>query len=325
MKKISVIVPVYNGEKTVERCIRSIQNQTYLDLQIIVVNDGSTDRTEEVLRVLEKKDNRIKAVSINNGGVSHARNVGIDNAEGDYITFVDSDDYIAEDMYESLLRLSEKYNAQIVHCSYQNVVNGEVVSKVGNSGRVFIQSHDEALECLISGNLFIGGLCNKLYNKNLFTTIRLNEKIGINEDILANYYLFDLAEKTIYFDKSLYSYVVNEESTTHTGRITNGSEQVVEVAKIILKDSIGKPYEISAKKRVAFASLALYRDYLFNQSAENKEKRIQLKNEIKKYKSLYTRRNDRLAYYLMMYFPHLYKLVYRIYDKKRIKVLDPEQ
>ena len=325
MKKISVIVPVYNGENTILRCIDSIRKQTHRNLQIIVINDGSTDSTEEVLRELEKNDERIQVISINNSGVSYARNLGIDKAEGDYLTFVDADDYIAEEMYENLLGLFECYNAQIVHCSYQNVVNGEVVSKVGNSGKVYIQSHDEAIECLISGKLFIGGLCNKLYNKDLFGSIRLNEMIGMNEDVLANFFLFDLAEKTVYLDKSFYSYVANEQSTTHTGRIANGSEQVVEVSKIILDNSIGKTYEMSARRRVAITSLELYRHYLFSDNKENIDKKKRLKDDIKSYKKLYTRRFDKLAYVLMLYFPHIYKFVYKIYDKKRIKVLDPEQ
>lgn len=119
MDKISVIVPAYNCQDTIERCINSIQKQTFNNLEIIIVNDGSSDNTEAKIKELQDKDGRIIAISIPNGGVSHARNTGIDKASGDYITFVDSDDYIDEEMYECLYNLIKEYNVQIAHCSYK--------------------------------------------------------------------------------------------------------------------------------------------------------------------------------------------------------------
>ncbi|RGS75650.1 glycosyltransferase family 2 protein [Ruminococcus bromii] len=91
---ISVIVPTYNSEKTIERCLLSILKQTYENLEVIVVNDGSSDSTETICEKMASCDSRLKVITIKNGGVSHARNIGIDNAKGDYITFVDSDDNI---------------------------------------------------------------------------------------------------------------------------------------------------------------------------------------------------------------------------------------
>ena len=112
--KISVIVPAYNAEKTIERCLKSILKQTYHNLEVIVVNDGSKDSTELILSRIEKNDVRVHLITIENGGVSHARNVGIDNASGEYITFVDSDDYIDEEMYTSLMELIQKYDIGII-------------------------------------------------------------------------------------------------------------------------------------------------------------------------------------------------------------------
>jgi len=123
--KISIIIPTYNAERTIARCVNSIQEQTYSDLEIIIVNDGSKDSTERIVHLLKKNDERIKLITIPNGGVSHARNVGIENATGDYITFVDSDDYIDSDMYECLLEVAKEYDVKIVHCSYKNVSENE--------------------------------------------------------------------------------------------------------------------------------------------------------------------------------------------------------
>ena len=105
---ISIIVPVYNVEKYVEKCINSIINQTYKNLQIILVDDGSKDNSGKICDEFKLKDNRIEVIHKNNGGLSDARNAGLKLAKGDYIGFVDSDDYIEADMYETLYNLIKK-------------------------------------------------------------------------------------------------------------------------------------------------------------------------------------------------------------------------
>ena len=110
MKKISIIVPVYQAEKYISKCIESIVNQTYKNLEIILVDDGSTDRSGEICDEYGKKDNRIVVVHNKNKGVSVARNCGLDIATGDYITFVDSDDYIDLQMYSEMMKVVEKYS-----------------------------------------------------------------------------------------------------------------------------------------------------------------------------------------------------------------------
>ena len=114
MKKITVIVPVYNTENYIEKCINSITGQTYKELEIIVVNDGSTDNSLKILEKLQSKDNRIKIINQENKGVSAARNKGLDNATGEYIAFVDSDDYLDKNMYEKLVSYMEEANADLV-------------------------------------------------------------------------------------------------------------------------------------------------------------------------------------------------------------------
>ena len=121
MKKlISVVVPAYNAERTIKRCLESILRQTYSNLEVLLINDGSIDSTEDICLKIAENDNRLKVVTIPNGGVSHARNVGIKKATGELITFVDADDYIDADMYQTLNDTMEKYNVPIVHCSYKS-------------------------------------------------------------------------------------------------------------------------------------------------------------------------------------------------------------
>jgi len=114
MKKISVIVPVYNTEEYIEKCINSITGQTYKNLEIIVVNDGSTDNSLNILKSLQSKDSRIRIINQENKGVSAARNTGLDNATGEYIAFVDSDDYLERNMYEKMLKYMEESGADLV-------------------------------------------------------------------------------------------------------------------------------------------------------------------------------------------------------------------
>lgn len=321
MDKISVVVPAYNCQDTIERCIKSIQNQTYNNLEIIVVNDGSTDKTETLLCKMQDEDDRIKVISIPNGGVSHARNTGIDNATGDYITFVDSDDYIDEEMYETLHNLLKKYDVKLVHCSYKNV-NGKSIISVGNTGKITLQDHDEAMKCLLSGRLFSGGNWNKLYDKLLFSNIRFNEDIWINEDVLANFELFDLVDKSVFIDKSYYSYVVNCESATHSMKTNEGSEQVVYVAERMSEMSNGKSYKAEADYRLAYRLLGLYRAYILSNNPEERDKRYKVKGKIKQIKKVFSIK-DKINYYLLITTPYLYRIAFKIYDKKRVKQLDP--
>ena len=325
MDKISIIVPAYNSQDTIERCIKSIQNQTYKNLEIIVVNDGSTDNTERIVHNLSVDDNRIKLISIPNGGVSHARNTGIDNATGDYITFVDSDDYIDSIMYESLISAAKEHDAKIAHCSYKNVVDGEITNCIGNTGKIMVLSHEEALEKFLSGKLFNGGIWNKIYAKSLFDNVRIDETISIYEDVLVNFFLFDSISHSVYIDKSFYSYVSNSKSATHTAKAIDFAEQKVYVSEVIYNNSIGKSFEHVATKKLAVSLLDLYKAYCSATDEDVSAKKEKLKPRIKEYKMYYKSRNERIAYYLLLYFSAIYKTVYKIYSKYRVKQLDPIQ
>lgn len=324
---ISVIVPTYNSEKTIERCLLSILKQTYENLEVIVVNDGSSDSTETICEKMASYDSRLKVITIKNGGVSHARNIGIDNAKGDYITFVDSDDYIDKEMYKNLIDLFDT-NVDIVHCSYKNVDElGNILSVVGSKSKQIKMNHDEGMECLLAGRYFAGGMCNKLYRTKLFCNVRLKENIKFNEDILANYYLFDNANNTVYSDEPFYNYVANADSSTHLAIGVFACTQIVQVSKLMMEESIGKPYYAVAQNRVAFFLLNLYRNCVFAPKKENKQIAKQVYKELSHYKSkgLYSRKKDRISIVLLRCFPHLYSKLYKTYDKIRVKKLDPEQ
>ncbi|MEE0963578.1 MAG: glycosyltransferase family A protein [Ruminococcus bromii] len=328
-KIVSVIIPAYNAEMTVKRCVESIQNQTYKSLEIIVINDGSTDKTAECVSELAVGDKRIKLISIDNNGVSHARNVGIDNASGDYITFVDSDDTIDAEMYECLVDLMDKYDADITHCSYKNINSDGSIVCVGNAGKVVSQSKNDAIKCLISGTLFAGGMWNKLYKLKLLNNLRLDESIVINEDLLMNFELFQRANKNIvYTDKAFYNYYANEDSSTHSRSSLRKSKEGLYVSEKILSMSADMPYKAEAENRVACSSLRLLSDYFFaDDKSKYKKERRKLMDKVLKYKeqNLYGRKNDRIIISMLRFVPGLYVCAYSVYDKLRKKKLDPEQ
>ena len=142
---ISIIIPAYNVEKYISKCLESIIKQTYSNIEIILVDDGSTDKTSEICDEYEKKDDRIKVIHTENRGVSEARNKGLENVKGNWITFVDSDDWIEEDFCEVLLKKIKDYDADIALCGYKRVTENscEIIKTSGNDEVINRQKYIE--------------------------------------------------------------------------------------------------------------------------------------------------------------------------------------
>lgn len=237
---ISVIVPAYNIAEYLPRCIESILAQTYSNLEVIVVNDGSRDDTDSVVKAYCEKDARVRLISKPNGGVTAARLTGIEAATGKWIGFVDGDDFIEAEMYEVLLGNAKKYNADISHCGYQMVFPGRV-DYYYNTGTLEVHNGNEGLEALLSGKLVEPGLWNKLYKstvcKSFFKSQIMDMSVKNNEDLLMNYYLFKGCEKSVFIDKCYYHYMLRGNSAA-TSRINeNKLKDPLKVLKLIKEDS----------------------------------------------------------------------------------------
>lgn len=180
---ISVIVPVYNVEQYLEKCVDSIINQTYKNLEIILIDDGSTDSSGQLCDHLAQKDSRIVVYHKENGGVSSARNLGLDKAQGDYIGFIDSDDYIDPDMYEFLYNDLKKYNVDISMCDLYHVYANKKDEQVDVIERYIINASD-AINLVLNGKFSAVTPGNKLYKKNLFYEVRYDLNISVAEDAL---------------------------------------------------------------------------------------------------------------------------------------------
>lgn len=211
MKKISIIVPIYKSEKYLDRCIESIVNQTYKNLEIILVDDGSPDNCPKICDEYAKKDSRIVVVHKENGGVSSARNAGLDIAKGDYIAFVDSDDYIEKDMYLELLNGIKEKNSDIAVCNYVEINNNVRVRQNCKYNASYIEK-ENILPLFLMGNVLTAHLWNKLYKKELFGDIRF-KKYNMVEDLDIMYLILEKCNKIRYINKEYYNYFYDGEIT----------------------------------------------------------------------------------------------------------------
>lgn len=210
MKTISVIVPVYNVEGYLEKCVDSIINQSYKNLEIILVDDGSTDNSPVICDSYAEKDNRIKVIHKENGGLSDARNAGIKVASGEYLGFIDSDDYIDTRMYEILHSNIEKYQCDLAVCSFYHSYKSGNVCKGNNTKNIEVMDSKQSIKNL---NCIHPMAWNKLYKKSIFNNLlypvgRYNEDTFIIMDILTS------IESCVVVDEPLYYYVMREQSIT---------------------------------------------------------------------------------------------------------------
>lgn len=213
--RISIIVPVYNVENYLAKCLGSLVNQTHQNVEILVVNDGSRDNSGEIIKSFEDKyPDKIKAFTKDNGGLSDARNFGIDRATGDYIGFVDSDDYVTETMFEEMLHLAQKHRAEIVICNIQKVdENGSVTQKLTQIPNMPEKIKLEDHFSVFSDISYFA--CNKLFKKELFNQKRFKKGVHF-EDIQLIPQLLLECETIAQTQNFHYQYLERTDSITKT-------------------------------------------------------------------------------------------------------------
>lgn len=210
---ISVIVPVYNVEAYLPRCVDSILSQSYTNLEIILVDDGSSDSCPAICDAYTKKDSRIRVVHKPNGGLSDARNAGMDIAYGKYLAFIDSDDYVTPDYIQTLYTAAKRDDADISIVGMKRVFDGNLPSEMC-TGKYIECSYDtkDAIRELLSIGCISQEACGKLYKAEIFYGIRF--PVGeLYEDLAIMYQLFLRSERVAYSSRPLYQYFVREGST----------------------------------------------------------------------------------------------------------------
>lgn len=219
MAIVSIIVPVYKVEDYLRRCLDSIVTQTLSDIEIILVDDGSPDRCGEICDEYAEKDSRIQVIHKVNGGLSDARNAGLSVASGDYITLVDSDDWIEPTMLEQLYKMSRKFNADIVECAVKNIFPDHVDEGVQGITEEVVGDNIFALKELLKWRTFTTIACAKLYKRSLFQSI--SYPVGRrHEDEFVTYKLFYFSRCSAYIDEALYNY-----DRTREGSITQNFQE----------------------------------------------------------------------------------------------------
>ena len=214
---ISVVVPIYNASKFLNKCLKSILDQTYEELEIILVNDGSTDNSLEICNSYAKTDKRIKVIDKENGGVSSARNRGIEEATGKYIVFIDADDYIEKTMFEVLSDDLFKYDVDMTMCVYKKVdINGNILFASKELKEKYFD--DKTFKhYLFMPDYYREILCNKLFKLDIIknNNIRFREDIHLNENIVFILDFAYFARKYVFDNQILYNFVQHKESATN--------------------------------------------------------------------------------------------------------------
>ncbi len=213
---ISVIIPIYNGEKYIQNIANALIAQTYKNLEIIMVDDGSKDNSYELCNELTKEDVRFIVYSKENGGASSARNFGLERAKGEYIGFIDVDDYIFPEYFEYLYSMLTKYQADMACCSYYKMWDSEKMPVFENDGKeiVFTQKEDTLKDLLYRKNI-TGSPCLKLYKCEILKNIKFPSNIIYGEDTIFTFQVLKVCRKVIFGNKVLYIYYQHSTSSTH--------------------------------------------------------------------------------------------------------------
>lgn len=246
---ISIIIPAYNIETCLGPTLDSVLTQTYTNIEVVVVNDGSRDGTGAVIDRYAAMDRRVKAIHKGNGGVTSARLRGVAEASGEWIGFVDGDDLIEPQMYERLLENALKYGADISHCGYQMVFPSRV-DYYYNTGKLLEQDRAAGLRDLIEGRFIEPGMVIKLYRRSLFAGLedKMDISFRINEDVLMNYWLFKASRRSVFEDVCPYHYVLRPGSAA-TSKLNDHQ----------LRDPLGVTHAILADADEALRPVVLTR------------------------------------------------------------------
>ena len=318
MEKVSVIVPVYNGEKHIEQCVRSILDQSYSNIELIIIDDGSTDDSGSICDSLAEEDPRVTVFHKENGGVSSARNYGLKHISGEYVIFIDADDYLDEDMIEFLVDLLRNNHADVSQCGYRRIV-GDTIRLVNDTKKTYVLCQEEALGYLITGKLFASGLWNKLFKADVIKDLRFDAEIAINEDVLFSFYVFQKAETIVFSDYLKYNYVAFfGESAIFVTKKYKKITDACAVNKAIY-DAVSDNPLLKEKAANRYIS-SLFRKYRFCLSNPDCKKEIKsIKKEIKEIyqKNRNINKKMKLSCILIRYFPLCYRIIYSLYDRIR--------
>ena len=279
---ISVIVPVYKVEKYLDRCVSSIVNQTYKNLEIILVDDGSPDSCPEMCEDWAKKDGRIRVVHKENGGLSDARNAGLAVAKGEYISFIDSDDWISEDFYRVLYDTIARTGAELAECDFVTTAGDEPADR--GSGKVHTKNTLEAMESHLKDGMFRQVVWNKLYKRSVITAEF--DKGKYHEDVFWTYKIIASCKTLAHVERDMYFYFQREDSIMGAGysvKRLDAVEARIERVQYI-KQNLPELYDLAVYELLICCVMHGQSAMKYLEKNDKREAAIYLKNAYKKYR-----------------------------------------
>lgn len=325
---ISVIIPVYKVEKYLDRCVQSVLAQTYENIEILLVDDGSPDNCPVMCEEYAKKYSKIKVFHQKNKGLSGARNTGIDHARGEYLAFLDSDDIYSPYFIECLYSALKAHGADISQCRWE-YMHGNILKEPydSNAGQQCFTGREMLANLYIQTGAYFVVAWNKLYKRELFANIRYPEG-RIHEDEATTYLLFDLAKKCVHVDTPLYGYFVGSsgDSLTRSGfnlkKLDFRLAQKERISYFVKKDY--RELVVPAVKAFNDGSIDLYfkcRDFCPEAKSQMKEIRQDVKESLKLIKIYGTLpMKTKIGYRLFAVVPNVYeKLLRRVADMSNVE------
>lgn len=313
---ISVIIPVLNGEKYIERCINSVLNQTYNNIEVIVVDNGSSDNTLEILKRMVYKEQKVKYFSLKRQGVSIARNFGIKKSQGDYVMFLDCDDTLDKDTINEMLKIA-KNNYEIVKCGYKLV-------KKNKSEFCGMKEKNYKINDIFWNDFFssynFNQVWGQLIKKNVCEKISFNEDIAMAEDYLFNYYLYNEVQSIYIIGKNYYNYFYNEDGINYSKDINKLIKKVTDIMKVCMELCEKSPeYEVIIENRFLYEILSQIREIFLNSNFRISQLDFLFKNRfyIKSLENLKIDLKNKKFLFVFLLKKRKYKLlhiIFRIYD-----------
>lgn len=259
---VSIIIPVFNVEKYISKCVDSVINQKYRNIEIIIIDDGSTDKSAEICKEYANEDNRIKIISQKNAGLSCARNVGIENSSGDYIMFVDGDDFISASMVMRLLEVSHVSGADYVCSESMNFMDGDdesakiKINGYEQSGLIYeVYEKEEAIRNMFYQKPSITGAYLKIYKRELFDKIKFPEK-RYYEDLATTYKFMQEAQRIVLLKEKHYAYRIRKDGIMNQ-KFNERKMDCIWVSNMMEKDFLEASYDM--KKAVECAAFRVNR------------------------------------------------------------------
>ena len=251
---ISIIVPVYNVETYLAKCVDSILAQTYTNLEIFLVNDGSSDCCGKLCDEYAKEDKRIKVIHKKNGGLSDARNVAIDVTTGEFITFIDSDDYVTDDYIMTLYSLIEKYECKVSIALYNTFVEGSKPKVVNRVYREDCQTNIKAIEEMFYQEKYDTASWAKLYHSSLFATGIRYPKGIVYEDLATTYLLIFQSDKVAFCNRRIYNYLLRRHSIEGSSFSSKKMDSALKVCELMEShlDILGKVMQAYQCRMMSF-------------------------------------------------------------------------